>query len=95
MERSMIAATVFTLGFFLFCFAYIAVREYLMKREKKMDKHIEKELNRVLDQKLWQVQAERERLLMEMRKAQKEAWQSIQDMVTAARDQTLTEQTKK
>ena len=95
MERSMIAATVVTLGFMALCFAYIAVPEYLMKREKKMDKHIEKELNRVLDQKLWQVQAERERLLMEMRKAQKEAWQSIQDMVTAARDQTLTEQTKK
>ena len=95
MERSMIAATVFTLGFMALCFAYIAVPEYLMKREKKMDKHIEKELNRVLDQKLWQVQAERERCLMEMRRAQKDAWQSVQKMVSAARDQTLTEQTKK
>ena len=77
MERSMIAVTVVVIGFLFFCFAYIAVCEYLMKREKKMDKHIEKELNRVLDQKLWQVQAERERCLMEMRKAQKEAWQSV------------------
>ena len=95
MERSMIAVTVVTLGFFLFCFAYIAVREYLMKREKKMDKHIEKELNRVLDQKLWQVQAERERFLMEMRKAQKDAWHSVQNMVIVARDQALSEQTTK
>ena len=95
MERTMIAVTVVSIGFLFFCFAYIAVRESLMKQEEKMDKQVAKELNRILDQKLWQVQDERERFLMEMRMSQKEAWQSVQKMVSAARDQTLSDQAAK